>query len=391
MKYLAVSLALISASTSLHAQVIDCGRVLNEKLINVRSLSISEGIIARMKTDICNQEFESAESARSYMRSGGWNLNVFDYFDNSLEDNKSRSNSNYSVKSSEFCDKSASDLARSLGTNFRENNGQFVLEAYQQCVKSTNIDTLYMSYDLIGSAETQLVSGRIHRAVPDSAASSLAYRVEGLSITPPNAGVTCQVLSQQIPGDLSTENPIRVDSTPAAFSCAKSQDKSIIIDIQTSEGSFTIVAPSAVEEELRKVDELEQQIVSLNDELESLRGALSENQAQLGELSSEFTAHRVLAVATVDEGRLDRRRSTPNVSYNATSGVLTFPNPDGANYVVLVADNSEDNKADYLTETNYVRTNQSSTEVKLWRTTLSTDARNGPANNFNAIVLRAGR
>lgn len=364
------------------AQAIDCGQVLNNNLINTRSVSVSESIIANMKADICSSEFESSEQAQTYMRSGGWSLNVFGYFDNALTDNKSRGSSDYDVRRSDFCNKSASELSRSLGTEYEEANGQFALEAFERCVELRSADTIYVDYELIGSGQGQLVAGNINRFKAQDA-GSLRYFLQGFSTTPQNAGVQCKFLSRPIPADVSVENPVSVDATPAGFSCEKTEDKSVIIDIQTSEGSFRVVAPSSEAEEETAIDVLRAEVSGLSSDIDELRD-------QNVELQTQIDQNRVLAVVTVVETRVNAAQSSSGVRFNSNSGIITFPNPDGSNYAVVISDLSEANKANYLTETNYVHSRLSSTEVKVHRTTLDTGPRNAVANNFTAVIVRAG-
>ena len=256
------------------AQAIDCSAVLSRDLVNIRDISVSESIISNMQSDICSQEFESASQAQSRMRDGGWTLNVFGYFDNALVDSTNTGSSAYNVRNSEFCDKSASELSRSLGTDFLETNAQFVLQAYQECVRITEESGLWMTYEIVedGSA----LRGVLRRKASPN--TPLGYEIEDLSIsTTDSASVDCNLASN---GDEFSGDAIQarsVNAGTATFTCIKRGEGAAFVDLRTSIVEFPLYMPSETVNDHAEVDALRDRIVQLE-------ASYGESQTELQEL-----------------------------------------------------------------------------------------------------------
>lgn len=110
---------------------------------------------------------------------------------------------------------------------------------------------------------------------------------------------------------------------------------------------------------------------------------------RLAGIESELALHKVLAVVTVIGSRLVTTKSTTGVRYNRQNGVVTFPNPDNAEYLVVVSDyGTAREELEYRTDTNFLRSQLSSTEFRVWKTTLDTTDRNGAPNGFTAIIIK---
>lgn len=271
-----------------HAQALSCEAVLQGNLVNTRSTNFSEVLISQMQSDVCTQTFSSKESVQDYMRSGGWSLNVFDLFDNSLTDSKSQSSGSYSVERTEFCDKSSADLARSFGANYMERNGQFVLRAFEHCVTTTNADILYLKYQLNDYGANQVITGDLVRDTGPRR-SSLGYYIHGFSVTPADADVSCKITGQDISDDVSTSNPIPINSSPADLACSKGEDRTVSISIQTSEGAFRVISPSNEEDErLRDMRVLESQVARQNAEISSLNQEITDANATASNLRDQL-------------------------------------------------------------------------------------------------------
>lgn len=106
-------------------------------------------------------------------------------------------------------------------------------------------------------------------------------------------------------------------------------------------------------------------------------------------IETALSRHQVLAVVTVLEARLVSGQSSTGVRYNRQSGVVTFPNPDNSEYLVVVGDyGAIRSDLEYRTDTNFLRSYLSSTEFRVWKTTLDTGDRNAAPNGFTALILR---
>ncbi|MEL6171409.1 MAG: hypothetical protein AAFR02_05270, partial [Pseudomonadota bacterium] len=290
----------------------DCSVVLSNNLINTKSSSSSEKIIASMQADICSKDFESVQSAREYLRSGGWSLDVFGYFDNALVDRKQTSASAYSVKNSEFCNKSAASFSQTMGSNYLETNGKFVLDSFNKCVRDVSQNIIYMDYRINNSDELQVISGSIHRKV--ASGSSLDYQLDGIAVLPISDKVSCQVQNSMINVNNGNQDAMRISSTPASFSCIKPSDTVASIDIITSEGSFNIIAPAADDIEREEViTRLQQESANVSVKLTTAEAALTTATQEASRLSTQLTQanQRVAAEAAranTLKGRLDGLR-----------------------------------------------------------------------------------
>lgn len=110
---------------------------------------------------------------------------------------------------------------------------------------------------------------------------------------------------------------------------------------------------------------------------------------RLSGIASALSQHQVFAVVTVFDSRLVPTKSTTGVQYNRQNGVVTFPNPDNAEYLVVVGDYGairED--LEYRTDTNFLRSYLSSTQFRVWKTALDTGDRNAAPNGFTAIIMK---
>ena len=196
-------------ATPVWSQAIECSTIVDETLFNKKSVKVSELIIANMKADVCSKDFESRGAASSYMRDGGWNLDVFGYFDNSLVDSKQEETGSYEVTRSEFCNKSSSELTQTLGVDFLETNGEFAFDAFKQCVEETNSNVTALSYEFVGGGAGQLIAGELSRFI-NGQQQNLPYELYGFAVTPASANVECTFLAEGIPDGLSRDTPVEI-------------------------------------------------------------------------------------------------------------------------------------------------------------------------------------
>lgn len=92
----------------------------------------------------------------------------------------------------------------------------------------------------------------------------------------------------------------------------------------------------------------------------------------------------VLALITVKDGKIERFSN--GVSYDAKTGIVSFPNPKKLNFVTVVSDFGS--HGIYSTTTNFLRKDFESTEkFKVWATPLDTSGRNSKPESFSAIVI----
>jgi len=90
----------------------------------------------------------------------------------------------------------------------------------------------------------------------------------------------------------------------------------------------------------------------------------------------------ILAALRVSNGKL--LWSTNGVTYDASSGVVSFPNPKKYHFVPLIS-NEVNNK--YATETHYIRSIDIPNKFQVWNTPLDTGGRNRAPVSFTAAII----
>jgi hypothetical protein len=281
LKGLAVLTACVGVGASASAQAINCNLVLDENLFDRRSLAVSERLISGMKSNVCSEEFTSHEQAKQYIREGGWELDVFGWFDNSLRDNKQEQTGNYSVQRSEFCANSVSDIARSFGSDYRQVSGKFALEAFEACVERTQSNVLYVTYLIpsVAPNNPSILQGDLVRVLLGE--GEFPYEIRGFSTSPDEADIDCKLRTSQIPDDLAT-NPLRVDSSPAKFTCVRRDDIDTFIEITTTQGDFTVLFPSSETVRINELAALASRIVKLENNAVDLQKTVERRRFHAG-------------------------------------------------------------------------------------------------------------
>ena len=134
--------------------------------------------------------------------------------------------------------------------------------------------------------------------------------------------------------------------------------------------------------------EIDSLLGAINTLTNSLNDLGAQHQASLdrinqleGRIQSIENGNRVLASVHISGGIVS---GTNGVTYDAASGVVTFPNPDNLLFTPVISDY---NVSHYSTTTLYVRQVTGNNQFQVWRTTLDTGDRNYPPGSFTAIVV----
>lgn len=302
--------ALLLPSAAL-SQVINCERVLNNNLINTKSTDRSETLIASFQTDLCNSTFQDRAQAQDKLRSGGWDLEVFDYFNNSLKDNKRESTGFYDIRRTDFCTKTSNEIARTFGSNYLEVNGRFVLEAYDKCTETMSRNSLYLDYELIPLGTIQILQGTLRRKVSGNN-NTFPYTINGLGVRPKGSEISCDIGSRSFSQDESDRFELKVEESTVIISCEKPSTSPAYITIETSMGDFSIYAPSQndseqaeifdkvssdLEKATSRIPELEFEIDRLNRELASKNIEASQFKSENSSINSRIACGK----ARIDE------------------------------------------------------------------------------------------
>ncbi len=100
------------------------------------------------------------------------------------------------------------------------------------------------------------------------------------------------------------------------------------------------------------------------------------------EINASQTKAVILAALRVSNGKI--LWSTSGVTYDASSGVVSFPNPQKYQFVPLIS-NEVNNK--YATETHYIRSIDMPNKFRVWNTPLDTGGRNRAPVSFTAAIM----
>lgn len=272
------------------SQALDCERVLDNSLINTKSTDRSETLIANIQNNLCNDAFTNRGQAQDKLRSGGWDLEVFDYFNNSLKDNKRVSTGSYDISRTEFCTSTSQQLARSLGSNYLERNGRFVLDAYAKCAEIANKNVLYLEYNMIPLGDIEILEGTLHRRV---SSGELTYSIKGLSVTPKNSNISCRIGSRPVPQKQSEPQEwLKIEASTAIVSCEKPAASPAYISIDTTAGGFSIHA--LPQDEAAEAAELEQLSTELKEAYERVAQLENDNSTLNSSLISANSRSQLL-------------------------------------------------------------------------------------------------
>lgn len=129
------------------------------------------------------------------------------------------------------------------------------------------------------------------------------------------------------------------------------------------------------------------------DSLAALRSRIISLETQLAKLSagtdkqnSIVTAlgkrGRILAMISVHDGIIVSK--SDGVTFDRSSGMVSFPNPEGLPFVPVISDFQ---RTLYTTQTHFIREIQGANKFTVWQTALDTGDRNWPPSNFTAVVV----
>ena len=92
---------------------------------------------------------------------------------------------------------------------------------------------------------------------------------------------------------------------------------------------------------------------------------------------------RVLAMVQVKNGQL-QSTSSPNVSFDQGSGIVSFPNPRNLAFLPIVSDA---NDAPYITQSHWIRAILPPDKFIVRAKAMDTGDRTWPPHNFTAVVV----
>ncbi|AWM06101.2 hypothetical protein [Bradyrhizobium symbiodeficiens] len=111
--------------------------------------------------------------------------------------------------------------------------------------------------------------------------------------------------------------------------------------------------------------------------------ALQARVAKLEALETSLGNGRILAMIQVKNGQLSST-SSPNVSFDQTSGLVSFPNPRNLAFLPVVSDT---NDVPYITQMHWIRAILPPDKFIVRAKAMDTGDRTWPPHNFTAVVV----
>lgn len=150
------------------------------------------------------------------------------------------------------------------------------------------------------------------------------------------------------------------------------------ITVGTNRGPFLLPVAADAKYPYQWASDLQRQMRSADD-------ALLEKISALSSLVDMIKSRgKVLAIVNVKGTKLVS--SSAGVSYDSSTGVVTFPNPESMPFVPVVS--SYGNGVIYSTETHFLRSDFTApNQFKVWRSPLDTSNRNSAPDSFTAVAI----
>jgi hypothetical protein len=233
-----------------------CSVALTEQAYDVEESTIQTNLMFAARDDICEKEYDSVSQARSEARSGGFNVGHAGV-SIGVSGAKQSNNGKWSIKETAFCKATASDLQTSYGSEYRNQVARIAVQAWLECVKSSNQNLLYLEYAI--SPDGQLFTGRLRTT---ASTGPLQRTITGISVVGDAADtVVCNIAGKNYKPDDVGEKPVEITTTGTSVACSKSGSEGASIALQTSQSALPFVhLPSEREVKVSEFDELAKMI-----------------------------------------------------------------------------------------------------------------------------------
>lgn len=241
-----------------------CDIALTSGTFNERESSISENLVEAKRSDLCSKTYSSLQEAETTARNAGFSLGFKGL---SIGNDKATKNSNdrWEISKTEFCNAYIEDFSKAYKSDYKEKIGGIALKSWEECIRNTNANKLFMTYKIDGS-------GRYFRGSLYKTANTgrLASQIEGIStVGQGKENVSCNIGGKKFTPETVLESPYEIKSTPIAVACEKGSDTNISITIQTSAGALDpIDLPSSKTIDQIKLESLQSEISLMSEELD---------------------------------------------------------------------------------------------------------------------------
>ena len=244
-----------------------CSVVLTNKAYDTSRQSTNYQYMSATRDRLCHDEYNSVNEARSAAESAGFNLG-YAGFTVGGNGATQTADGKVSIASTSFCSASSADIRTALSTSYEEQVANVAVKAWEECVKRSQENVLYISYKL--RPDGSGFDGTLHLTANQG---PLGRTITGIVIGGAAARVTCNIGGRSYTPDEVQANPVEIKTTGTALVCEKEGDASVSVAIQTSQGAADFIAiPS-------KND-------ILNAKLAEINNALTEVQSKVSELTN---------------------------------------------------------------------------------------------------------
>jgi hypothetical protein len=159
--------------------------------------------------------------------------------------------------------------------------------------------------------------------------------------------------------------------------------KSILIALVSAVALILNVSASLAQSKCSTTLECAQQAVDAAAKADAAVEALQDRLAKLEALETSLGNGRILAMIQIKNGQL-QSVSSPNVSFDQTTGLVSFPNPRNLAFLPVVSDA---NDAPYITSMHWIRAILPPDKFIVRAKAMDTGDRTYPPNNFAAVVV----
>jgi outer membrane murein-binding lipoprotein Lpp len=269
-KQASVVLATIGLASLVHAEDI-CSPVLQTRAFNTDDYSESADVFIKKKDDLCNKTFDTEEEVKNAASSSGMDIG-FKGISLATNDADQNSNRKFSLKKTDFCQLSESEVRGARSVKFKKQVTDVALATWLQCIAQTQATKLHVMYEPIDGNKG--VKGQIYRTVGLQGGNT--GQITGILVSQKDSSknVTCQVGKDTLSDGAVVS--ISMDKVPMSFACNKPADTTIDVSFLVTTGDApTIHMPSAERVSQTTVDHVSSTVTDLSNKLASLETRLN--------------------------------------------------------------------------------------------------------------------